>query len=423
MMTGMTIDQAAEWIARTAGPGGRVHVGGCAGEPVALYDAFARRPELAAGLTFFGVWIPGVNRCDWGALHPDARAETIFASPDWTDGMDRGRTRVVPETYSTTWRRYEATGADVSVLMIPPLRRPDRFCYGMAADFGPATFFRAPARLLLTNAAMPAAVGGLKDRVTADTAMAEADHPLTTLPAAPLDPAFTRIAGHVRGLLRDGDTIQFGLGKVQAAVIPTLTDLRDLRIHSGMISDPLLDLLGTPTLENAGGAVVTGVALCSGDAAYRTVARSTTVTFAPVGHTHDIRTLARINNLVAVNSVIEVDLFGQANAEFLGGRAVSGGGGMLDFLRGANLSEGGRPIVALASTAKGGSLSRIVPRLADGAVTVPRADMGIVVTEHGSADLRGLDGEARAMALIGIADPAHRADLADAWRRIRRAGS
>src|SRR5690606_30669689 len=129
------------------------------------------------------------------------------------------------------------------------------------------------------------------------------------------------------------------------------------------------------------------------------------IRFAPVSETHDIGVLAAIPRLVAVNSALEVDLFGQANAEFMGGRQVSGVGGLTDFLRGAALSEGGVPIVALNATARGGAVSRIVPKLEAHCVSVPRADMGVVVTEHGVADLRGLSLDERARALVAVADP------------------
>jgi acyl-CoA hydrolase len=185
-----------------------------------------------------------------------------------------------------------------------------------------------------------------------------------------------------------------------------------------MVSDPLLKVLDAGVLAETTDAVTTGVALGSATL-YDRVARDDRVRFRPVGFTHAIARLADIPRLVAVNSLIEIDLFGQGNAEFLGQAQVSGGGGLTDFLRGAALSAGGRPVCALVSTAKGGSISRIVPRLAHGAATVSRADMGVVVTEHGSADLRGLDVEARAQALISLAAPAHRDWLGAAWREMR----
>jgi 4-hydroxybutyrate CoA-transferase len=136
-----------------------------------------------------------------------------------------------------------------------------------------------------------------------------------------------------------------------------------------------------------------------------------------VNYTHDQGVLAGIDNFVAINSAIEVDLFGQVNAEMIDGRQHSGTGGGLDFIRGALRSRGGRSIVAMPATAAGGARSRIVPALAQGTVaTVPRTDADIFITEYGSASVRHLDIEARAQALIGIAAPEFRDALRDAWQ-------
>jgi acyl-CoA hydrolase len=141
-----------------------------------------------------------------------------------------------------------------------------------------------------------------------------------------------------------------------------------------------------------------------------------------VNYTHDVRVVAQIDRFVAINSALAVDLFGQANAEVVGGRQVSGTGGLMDFVRGARLSRGGRSIIALPSTA-GGS-SRIVPRLGEhDVVSVPRADADIVVTEHGAAQLRDKSLDERAEALIAIADPAARDQLANAWDALRATGA
>ncbi len=142
------------------------------------------------------------------------------------------------------------------------------------------------------------------------------------------------------------------------------------------------------------------------------------LTVAPVSHTHDLAAMAAIPHFVAINSVLSVDLMGQANAEMLDGRQVSGTGGLLDFVRGARASPGGRSILALPATAAGGKISRIVPRLGErDIVSCPRADADIVVTEHGIARLRGKSLDERAEALIQIAAPAFREQLISPTRR------
>jgi acyl-CoA hydrolase len=154
---------------------------------------------------------------------------------------------------------------------------------------------------------------------------------------------------------------------------------------------------------------------------YRWAADCTDLEFAPVSYTHDVRVLAQQDNFVAINSVLAVDLSGQANAEMLRGRQVSGTGGLLDFVRGARLSAGGRSILALPSTAASGTASRIVARLGAGdVVSCPRADADIVVTEHGIAQLRGRSLSERARALLEIAAPALRERLEKQWTGARR---
>ena len=182
-----------------------------------------------------------------------------------------------------------------------------------------------------------------------------------------------------------------------------------------MISDPVLPLLESGALER----VTTNVAL-GGPELYAACAADPRIRFTSVARTHDFDVLRRIPNLVSVNSVIEIDLFGQGNAEMMGGRQVSGHGGLVDFLRGARYAPGGRSILATAATAKGGTVSRIVPRLDPATVTTTlRADADLVVTEYGVADLRHGDVDARAAALIAVAAPQFRDDLSRAWREAR----
>jgi acyl-CoA hydrolase len=154
---------------------------------------------------------------------------------------------------------------------------------------------------------------------------------------------------------------------------------------------------------------------------YDWAGRCPALKFAPVGYTHDVRVISQIDNFVAINSVLSIDMTGQANSEMLGGRQVSGAGGLPDFVRGARLAKGGRSILALPSTAGGGKASRIVPCLGESdVISCPRADADIVVTEHGVARLRDKSVNERAESLIAIADPAFRDGLADQWEALRR---
>jgi acyl-CoA hydrolase len=408
--------EAVERLATALGGAGRVFVPGCAAEPLTSADAFRAAPQAAAGLTFVGVWIPGVNRTDWAGLHPTARAESIFVSPDWRASFEAGRFEFRPLTYAQAWRWLQTTPLDAGLFQVSPPDAGGLCSLGVTADFAPAVLGRPMLKIAEVNARMPPVENAPRVPLDAFDFVVDVDLEPVGYDPGPADEATLRIARRVLERVPDGATVQLGLGKVGAAVLAALRERRGLAVHSGMVTEPLVELLSERRVDS----VTTGTALGSERLRRACADPCAPVRFRPVGYTHDPRVLAAIPRLVAVNSALQVDLFGQANAEFAGGRQVSGGGGLLDFLRGARASDGGVPVLALNATAKGGTVSRIVPRLSDGAVSVGRADAGLVVTEHGLADLRELDLDARAEALISVAAPEHRDDLAAAWAALRR---
>jgi acyl-CoA hydrolase len=240
------------------------------------------------------------------------------------------------------------------------------------------------------------------------TATIEADQPLLTSEGGD-DAVADVIATHIVPFVTDGATLQTGLGKVPDAVMRALTGRRNLRVHTGLMGDGLLDLVESGAVEQA----IVGVAIGS-ERLYRGLDHPA-FQFRPVSVTHGPGALAAIANLVTINSAIEVDLFGQAYAELTPKGLMSGPGGASDFARGAR-PGGGIRIVALPASAGRGSISRIVaPGAGAGPVSLGRMDIDIVVTEHGAADLRGLSHPARAGALIAIAAPDHRPALSAAW--------
>jgi acyl-CoA hydrolase len=395
----------------------RIYAPGCSGEALSFAHAFADDTALAADATFLGVWIPGANHTDYAALHQTASSELVFLAPEFRDTFTRGRAAFHPLSYTQAWRWITETPLDAALFQVTPPDRRGMVSLGVCADFSPAALVRPDIiKVAHINPLMPRPAATpaypLEDFDITVEAPAEV---LAYKPAAPA-PVFDEIARHVASMVGDGDTLQFGLGNVQLSVLRALSAKRRLRIHSGMISDPLLGAIDAGAIAPDEGAIVAGVALGT-EPLYARAASDRRFRFEPVGYTHAHATLAAIPNFIAINSVIDVDLFGQANGEFIHGRQISGGGGLVDFMRGAAASKGGKPIIALASTARGGA-SRIVPKLSSPAVTLARSDVAIVVTEYGVADLRERSIEARAMALIAIAHPDHRRQLAERWASI-----
>ena len=402
-------------------PGMSVYAPGCGGHS-ALFERWLReQPHAAAGVEFCGVHIPGVNRFDFGALHPAARMRNIFLSPDWRATWGDGRFALQPLAYSDFVRELANTRFDLALVQVAPADEHGRHSLGIAADFTPAALRNATRVFAHVNPRMPRTNGAWIEAARIDAAVV-GDEALLEFPDAAPDAALERLAAHVAGLVADGDTLQFGLGRIQAAVLRALGARRNLRVHSGMVSDSLLALDAAGALaarDVARPPVTCGVALGT-PALYAAVAEPAFVRFAPVSHTHDHGVLRDISRLKSINAAMAVDLLGQACAETLDGAQVSGIGGLVDFARGARASAGGRSILALLSTARRGAQSRIVPRLgADDIVGVTRLDVDTVVTEHGVAELRALDVDARAHALIGIADPVHRDLLRETWSQAR----
>ena len=197
-----------------------------------------------------------------------------------------------------------------------------------------------------------------------------------------------------------------------------LSGRKGLKIYSGLAADGVMDLIDAGALAECAGAITVGAILGS-PRLWSALARESRLVMAPVSQTHGFAHLAQLRGLAAVNSAMEIDLFGQANAEHAGGRLRSGVGGLSDFLRGAAHAPGGIPILALPAETPGGRHSRIVSQLPQGVVTLARTEVGYVVTENGAVDLRNLDLDSRARALISIAAPSRRASLEADWVKLR----
>lgn len=391
-----------------------VYTAGCAGHSLLFESWLQQAPASAAGVRFTGVHIPTVNRFDFASLHSTTRQRTIFLSTELRDSWSAGRIDYLPMSYSATWQWLSQQAEfDVALVQVAPPDANGQCSLGVACDFTPAAWPRSTRILAHVNPRMPRTQGPSIPWSRIHAAI-EHDGPLLEAPDPAPDPVMELVAARIATLVPDRATLQLGLGRLQSAVLRALRGRRDLRLHTGMVSDGLLGLIADGALASAPDAVVAGVALGS-QALYDAVAGR--VQFRDVGHTHDHGVLRAIPRLTAINSALSVDLLGQINGDFLGGRQISGIGGLPDFLRGARQAPQGRGIIALPSVTPKGQ-TRIVPVLSAGPVSVARIDADCIVTEHGIADLRYMDVHARARALIAIADPSHRESLERDWHEI-----
>ena len=401
-------------------PGARVFVSTLSGESALLQDELRADPERARGVTFIGVQFPGIDRADYLSAHPQARQTAYFMSPSVRAGIAEGRAELLSLDYPGIARQLrDGAPADVAIAQLT-LPDTDGWCSpGLASDFMPLVWSRARRRVAHLNPRLPRTHGSFRVHVSELAWAVEADAPLLAFAEPACGDVETRIGAHVAALVRDGDTLQFGIGSVPLALAGALTSHRRLRIHSGIVTSALRTLWEAGAID-AEARITTGVVL--GDPAFHDfAARLEPLWLTDVAHTHDVPTIGAIPRFIAINTAVEVDLFGQVNAERAHGVIQAGAGGLPAFAQGAQASAGGRLLICLSATARAGQVSRIVPALgAQALCTVPRYLTDAVITEHGVAELRGLSLDARAQALIAIAAPAHRSVLAEAWSAIRR---
>lgn len=396
-------------------PGLEVYLQGAVGEPLALREALMAAPEALSGVSLTSCLIPGINGFDYAALNPLARLTTFMLPPALRASFETGSVVVRPMAYSqiAEWMR-SGPAPDLAILQVTPPDAEGLCSYGPCADFAPIVARRAGRRLAFVNPLLPRPrQGPTIPHASLDIAI-EAEGPFITAVEPPPTPAQAEIARRVAAMVPDAAAIQTGIGGVPAATLAELTKRRGLRVHSGLVTEGyrLLDEAGALAPRDD---IVTGFACGSADFVKWACDRCL---FADAGVTHGAAPLARIDHFFAINSALEVDLFGQANIEWRAGQLVSGLGGAPDFARAARRSRGGRAILALPASA--GRTSRIVARLTSPTVSLPAADADLVITEHGIADVRGLTLDERAEALIEVAASEHRAALAEAWSEIRR---
>jgi acyl-CoA hydrolase len=407
-------------VVRQLRPGMTVFVPGVSAESLSFYEALQAEPSHAAGVTFVGIHFPGINHSDYLGLHPAARLRAYFMSPSVRSGLAAGRAELVPLDYPGIVRELEEQLAiDVAIAQVCPPDANGNCSLGASQDFLPSVWAKASLRLAHVNPRLPRTAGAFAVRAGDCHLAFESDAGVPTLVDGAADETVRAHAALVASLVPEGATLQFGIGRLQSAILDALRDHRGLRIYSGMVSSSVSRLIDCGAIAGVG-AIQTGVAL--GDAPfYERVGRDETFYFRPARETHDVQRIAALPKFCAINSAVSVDLFGQVNSEVIGGRLVAGAGGLPAFAMGARLAPGGTSITALAATADGGTKSRIIARPPSGMITtLPRYLADFVVTEFGIADLRtrGVDG--RAQALIDVAAPEFRDELATEWTEILR---
>lgn len=424
----------ADWIQRAVSAdeaigvitsGMRVFVHGAAATPTPLLHALVRNANLEA-VTLYHLHTGGPAPF----VSPEHRARffsvSLFAGAPVRQAIDEGAAEFVPVFLSDIPSLFitRRIPLDAALLQLSP---PDAHGYctlGTSVDAALAAALSARCIVAEINERMPRTLGHTLVPFSRIDAFVHTDRPLHEHEVARPSAIEEAIAEHVAALIDDGATLQMGIGAIPDAVLARLGDKHDLGVHTEMFSDGLITLIESGVVTNQRKAVhqgrtVTSFVLGTGRL-YRFVHDNPFIEFHPCDRTNDTSLIRKNDKVVAVNSALEVDLSGQVVADSIGFRLYSGIGGQMDFIRGAALSHGGKPIIALPSTAAGGSASRIVSSIRSGAgVVTTRGHVHWVVTEYGAVNLFGLTLRQRAEALISVAHPDARAELRRAYVQSR----
>lgn len=403
--------------------GDRVAVGHACGEPQILTQAFARRAkELEDVETVHMIGMGESTYCQ-AEYTGHVRHNSLFiGNKNERNAIKEGRGDYTPRYFSRIPSIFTdgSLPPDVALVQVSSPDKHGYVSFGVSVDYTITAAKQAKLKIAQINKYMPRCHGECFMHLDEFDYLVQEDVPMLELSRSELSDVEKAIGSHCAGLIHDGDTLQLGIGALPDAVLLSLKDKKNLGIHSEMFSDGVVELIEAGVITNTEKTLHPGklvaTFLMGSQKLYDFIDDNPAVYMAAADYTNDPYVIAKNDNLVSINSCIQVDFMGQVSAESIGSMQISGVGGQVDFVRGANLSNGGRSIIAMTSTAKGGTVSKIVPILDRGAaVTTGRNDVAIIVTEYGIADLRGKSLRERARLLIQIAHPDFRPELIREW--------
>lgn len=415
---------AADVVARIPS-GAHVFVHGAAATPVPLLDALAARTDVE-DVRLYHLHTAGTASFVAPELAARLRSVSFFVGHEVRKAVAEGRADFIPVFLSDIPGLFSSGSIPVDVAMIQ-VSPPDKhgFCsLGTSVDTARAAVDHAKIIIAEINDRMPRTHGVSVLPFARIDAFIHTSRPLYQARREPESVVEGQIGELVADLVDDGACLQAGIGAIPDAVLARLTDHHDLGIHTEMFSDGMLPLLEGGVITNRRKAVHPGRSVTSfvsgTQRLYDFLDDNPTVEFHPADRTNDTSLIRKNDGMTAINSALEIDLSGQVCADSLGHTIFSGIGGQMDFLRGAALSRGGKPIIALPSMASGGKVSRITPMLKPGAgVVTTRGHVHWVVTEYGARNLHGLTLRERGEALISIAHPDVRAELCRELNQLR----
>jgi 4-hydroxybutyrate CoA-transferase len=411
----LTAEEAVGYIQS----GNRVFMTGNCSVPQKLLDGLVDRAKDLTDVEL--VQLLAISDVDYVApeLEGHLRVNAMFISANVRDAVNDGRGDFTPILLSDVprlFRRKEKFPINVALVHLSPPDMHGYCSYGVEVGLTKTGAEVADLVIAEVNAQMPRALGDSVIHIDDIDIIVEVDYPIPEVQMTDANPLQQEIAQHIVELIPDGATLQTGIGAVPDAVLRLLNNHRDLGIHTELFSDGVIELVERGIINCRAkslhpGKIIAGFVLGT-QRLYDFIHDNPLCEFHPTEYVNNPYVVSQNDRMVAINSALEVDLTGQVCADSIGHRFYSGVGGQLDFIRGAGRAEGGVPIIALPSTARGNTLSRIVPELKPGAgVTTGRNDVHYIVTEYGVADLFGAPIRSRVKQLIDIAHPDFREEL------------
>jgi len=410
-------------------PGDRIFIGTGCGEPQFLVRELTAynqaHPKAFVDAEVLQVWNLGVNSYAEEQFRENFRFNSFFIGTTAREAVNEGLADYTPIFLSAVPELFYKKRVPLDVALIQTTV-PDVHGYvslGISVDIVKAAVESASIVIAQANTRMPRVHGDTFIHVSSVDFVVPHDEPLLEYEASISDDIAEKIGRYVARIVQDGDTIQVGYGSIPNAILAHLRGKKDLGVHTELLSDGIVELMKMGVINNARKDLnrdKTVAAFCMGKReTYEFIHDNPSIEFRPVSYTNNPLTIARNRNATAINSALEIDLSGQATAESLGKYFFSGIGGQADFMRGAMLSQGGKTILAIQSTAEHETVSRIVPFLKEGAgVTLTRGDLHYVVSEYGIAYLHGKNIRERAMDLIAIAHPKFRDWLIEEAKKL-----
>ncbi len=399
-------------------PGQRVFIGTSCGTPQALVKALAEHAPDLSDTEIVHMLSMGDAPYAQRELAGTFRVNSFFIAPNVRDAIQEGFGDYTPIFLSEIPRLF-ASGQlplDVALIQVSPPDARGFVSLGISVDIVKSAAENAALVIAQVNPQMPRTHGDSLVDINDIDWLVPVDEPLIEFQTVEPDDLTRKIGEYVAALVDDGSTVELGIGRIPHATLEFMAGKREIGIHTEMLTDQIIDLIDKGVITGARKSLDRGkvvASFCMGTRRlYDYIDDNPTFAFHPTEYVNDPFVISRQQNMVAINVALEIDLTGQVCADTIGGRFFSGIGGQVDFNRGAARSHGGKAIIALPATAKGGSISRIVARLSPGAgVVTTRGDVHYVVTEHGVAYLHGKSVQNRALALISIAHPDYRAQL------------